>query len=98
MKKRSGYFWSDRAEAEAIVLSIKKAGSSSGKQPQVKMQMQVQPERGRNFVTEINEIIPLAELANYNTGMKIKVKYNPRNTKEVLVVKQSVQNKMPFAN
>ena len=97
-KMVSGHFWSDKIEAEAIVLSVNHTGLMVNRQPKVKMQMQVQPERGRNFVAEVNEVIVAAELGRYSVGTKIRVKFNPRNIKEVSLIKQETQKETPFTN
>ena len=74
-------------EAKAIVLDVELTGLYLNHQAQVKLQMQVLPDRGRNFVTEIKELFAVAELAKLQTGNTMKVKYNPANTKEIALVK-----------
>ena len=69
-------------EAEAIVLKMEPTGLYINKQPQVRLQMQVQPDKGRNFVIEIDTISPPA----VKTGGVVRVKYNPRNYKELLLL------------
>lgn len=69
-------------EAEAIVLKMEPTGLYINKLPQVRLQMQVQPDKGRNFVIEIDTVSPPA----VKTGATIKVKYNPRNYKELLMM------------
>jgi hypothetical protein len=73
-------------EAEAIVLSIGKTGLYINDQPQLKLQMQVQPEKGRSFVTEINEIFPAATVEKLRTGTKIKVRYSTGRSKHIIVL------------
>lgn len=69
-------------EAEAIVLKMEPTGLYVNKKPQVRLQMQVQPDKGRNFVIEVDTVSP----PTVKTGAIIKVKYNPRNTKELLLL------------
>jgi hypothetical protein len=74
-------------EAKAIVLAIEQTGLFMNHKPQVKMQMQVIPERGRNFVAEVKEVISFMDLAAIKTGTTVRVKYNPANLKEIMLVK-----------
>ena len=69
-------------EAEAIILKMEPTGLYVNKQPQVRLQMQVQPDKGRNFVIEIDTLSPPAVKA----GGMVRVKYNPRNYKELLLL------------
>jgi hypothetical protein len=73
--------------AKAIVLAIEQTGLFMNHRPQVKMQMQVIPDRGRNFVVEIKEIVSYVELATIRTGSTVLVKFNPSNLKEIELLK-----------
>lgn len=73
--------------AKAIVLGIEQTGLFLNHRPQVKMQMQVIPDRGRNFVVEIKEIVSYVELATIRTGSTVLVKFNPSNPKEIELLK-----------
>ncbi len=84
-KKHSG----KGIEASAIILTMEETGHYTNKQPQVKLQVQVLPERGRNFVTEIKPVLSLVELDSIKTGTVVTVLYNPSNTKEVSFVRIS---------
>lgn len=76
-------------EANAIILTMEETGLYMNKLPQVKLQVQVLPERGRNFVTEIKPVLSLLELDALKTGSMVTVNYNPSNIKEVSFVKVS---------
>jgi hypothetical protein len=69
-------------EAEAIILSIEQTGFYVNEKRQVRLQVQVKPLKGRNFVTEINEL----EQPGLKEGATIKVKYNPRNYRDLLLI------------
>lgn len=73
--------------AKAIVLAIEQTGLFLNHRPQVKMQMQVIPDRGRNFVVEIKEVVSYVELATIRTGSTVLVKFNPSNPKEIELLK-----------
>jgi len=70
--------------AEALVLKLEITGLYVNNQPQVKLQMQVQPDRGRNFIAEVNEV--LYDLSALRAGSIVKVKYNPKNFKELILL------------
>ncbi len=74
-------------EAKAVVLAIEQTGLYVEHQPQVKMQMQVIPERGRNFIAETNEILSVFDMATIRAGSTVKVKYDPDNMRDVSLVK-----------
>jgi len=67
-------------EADAIILNITQTGHYINQLPEVKIQVQVQPDRGRNFITET---LSFNETGTMQAGSKIRVKYNPDNTKEI---------------
>jgi hypothetical protein len=50
--------------------------------------MQIQPDKGRNFIAEINETISLNDLEKLSEGKRIHVMYNPFNLKEVILAKK----------
>ena len=73
-------------EAQAIILSIEQTGLYMNHHPQVRMQVQVMPDKGRNFVTEVKQVVTFLQLGQIRTGASIKVKYNPSNTKEITLI------------
>ncbi len=75
-----------KIQAEAIVLKLQETGLYINERPQVKVQMQVQPERGRNFVAEVQQLISMDDLQLIRGGSRIIVQYNPANRKEISLV------------
>ena len=73
--------------SKAIVLSVENTGAMVNDQAQLKMQLQVLPDKGRNFVIELKETVSPADSKDLRTGSTIRVKYNPANTKEISRVK-----------
>lgn len=76
------------AEAEAVILSIERTGRYVNNEPQVKMLLKVQPASRRNFVAEINEVLTLMDLSSLRAGSIMKVRYNPSDTREVMLVRK----------
>ena len=72
---------------KAIILSLEDTGSFFHGHVQMKIQLQVIPVKGRNFVTEIKEMLTPEDIKSMRTGSTILVKYNPANRKEVSLVK-----------
>lgn len=87
MKKR---LMKEGIEAEAVLLNMEQTGLYVNNQPQIKLQVQVQPLTGRNFVSEVKEVLTLIDLSQLRIGSTLKVKYNPVNTKEIMVLQQSL--------
>ena len=77
----------DKINAEAIVLSIQKRGLYKNNSQRVKLQMQIQPDKGRNFIAEINETISIADIEKFSVGSRVSVVYNPFSLKEVVLAK-----------
>lgn len=69
-------------EAEAIVLQMESTGQYINNQPEVKLQVQVQPERGRNFISEVKAILPGPDYIS--CGARIWVKYSGNNVSMVI--------------
>jgi len=76
-----------RQEAVAVVLKIELTSPSANRQANVTLQMQVLPDKGRNFVAEMQELLDAKELAELRTGASVKVKYNPANLKEIALIR-----------
>lgn len=83
-------------EAEAVLLNVQQTGLYVNNMPQMKLQMQVHPRSGRNFVTETLEVLSYLDLTQLHIGRSLLVKYNPANTKEVMVVWQGATTPYPF--
>jgi len=73
--------------ADAIVLSIQETDLYINDLPQMKLQMQIKPNKGRNFVTEIQQVIPKTIFGPLHTGSKILVKYDPGYPREIVLFK-----------
>src|SRR5690349_1873224 len=50
-------------EAEAVLLNMQQTGLYVNNLPQVKLQVQVQPLSGHNFITEAKEVLSFVDLA-----------------------------------
>ena len=74
-------------ESEATVLAIGPTGSYVNNLPQLKVQMQVQPEKGRNFVAEVKQAVPQVDFNLLHSGTRIVVKYHPSHPKEVILLR-----------
>lgn len=74
-------------EAQAVILTVEETGVYMNHHPLVRMQMQVLPDRGRNFVVEIREVLSYLDLAEYRTGTTVRVKYNPSNFQDTTLIK-----------
>lgn len=77
-------------EADAVLLNMEQTGLYVNNQPQIKLQVQVHPVTGRNFVSEVREVLTLIDLSQLRIGSTLKVKYNPANTREVMVLRNAI--------
>jgi len=78
--------WMDAAtieEAEAIILRVELKNYPNDHKSRIRLQMQVQPDKGRNFVAEMEDVLIHFNLSILKTGSVVKVQYNPQ-TKTLL--------------
>jgi hypothetical protein len=74
--------------ADAVLLNLQQTGLYVNNLPQVKLLMQVHPKTGRNYITEVKEVLSITDLAHLHIGSTLQVKYNPVNVKQVVLVKE----------
>jgi hypothetical protein len=77
----------DGIEAEAVLLRMEQTGFYMNNLPQVRLKIKVQPKNGRIFVSETREIMSLVDMAQLPVGSTVKVKYNPCNMNEIMLVR-----------
>jgi len=70
--------------AKAVVLHVQTTGSSC-RLNQLKVQLQVMPDKGRNFVTEFNTTLSSKSLS-LRAGSTILVQYNPHDQKDITMI------------
>ena len=70
--------------ATAEVLSIEDTGMMINYNPVVRMKLNVTPESGSEFKTNVKTVV--SKIAIPRVGDKIKIKYNPENRNEILVL------------
>ncbi|HWR32327.1 MAG TPA: hypothetical protein VN451_02275 [Chitinophagaceae bacterium] len=76
--------------AEAIILGFHHTGVNINNCQQVKIQVQVFPEKGRNFITEIMETLHPEELILLKSGSRIKILFNPPNRRQVRLMNTTI--------
>lgn len=76
-------------EADALVLGTEDTGFLINSLPQTRIQLQVRPDKGRNFIAEIKQVLSEADTAIFKAGSTIRVKYNPHNCKELMLIKEA---------
>lgn len=74
-------------EAEAVVLNIEKTGLYFDNKPQVKMQVQVIPEKGRNYIAEAISVLENNKIIE---GSRVRVAFNPRHPQKIKFVAASI--------
>ena len=74
-------------DAEAIILDMHQTGLYVNNQPQVAIQLQVEPRMGKNFISEVKEVLSFIDISVMKAGARLKVKFNPDNHNEIMIVK-----------
>ncbi|MBS1742701.1 MAG: hypothetical protein JST81_06645 [Bacteroidetes bacterium] len=76
--------------ADAIVLNIQLTGVCIRNEIQAIIQLQVLPEKGKSFVTDVKELLSATEYSSLQPGKKILVNFNQRKQKELCIIKESI--------
>jgi hypothetical protein len=74
-------------EAEAVLLKMEQTGFYMNNLPQVRLRMKVQSRSGNVFISETREIMSLVDMAQLPVGSMVKVRYNPCNMHEIMLVR-----------
>ena len=72
-------------DAEALILGVQETGKPIDSQQHVLLQLQVNPAAGKNFVIELKHVITGEKLNQLVPGNRLKVRYNPKNHKQVKI-------------
>lgn len=89
-RKKTSFFKRNTVVADAIVLNIQLTGLCIKSEIQAVLLLQVHPERGKSFVTDIKEMLNTADYTSIHPGTKLLVSFNPRNNKELSIIKESI--------
>ncbi|MCP9750114.1 hypothetical protein [Ferruginibacter sp. HRS2-29] len=90
------YFLNEKLYAGAVLLTVEPTGISINKQQQLILQLQVEPDHGKNFVTEIKALFDEAEIAALQPGARMWVSYNAHYHKKISLRKEELKNNGTF--
>jgi len=91
------YFLNEKLNAGAILLTVEPTGISINKQQQLILQLQVEPDQGKNFVTEIKALFDETEIAALQPGARMSVSYNAHYHKKISLRKDGLKAAEPFS-
>jgi len=86
-RKRHQKILADGIESEAIVIEIGQTGMYVNNAPQLKVQIQVKPQKGRNFIAEIKQVVPQVDFNLLHSGSRIIVKYDPTYPRQAVLMR-----------
>lgn len=86
-------FFREKLNAGAILLNVQHTGVHIDNLKQVILQLQVEPDQGKNFVTELKGTFNDAEIASLHPGTRVFVTYRAHNHKKISLHKDGL--KMP---
>jgi hypothetical protein len=89
-KNKPVLFAKNTIVADAIILNIQLTGVCIKNEIQAVIQLQVQPEMGKSFVTDIKEMMSAIDYTKLQPGNKVVVSYNSHNHKDVSILKESL--------
>lgn len=73
-------------EATATILSIWDTGMRINDNPQVGLELQVQPPYGAPFQAKVTQTVSIVQLAQFQPGTQLNVKYDSSNPSRVAIV------------
>ena len=73
-------------DATATILSTWDTGMRINDDPQVGMELQVQPLNGAPFQAKVTQTVSIVQLAQFQPGARLNVKYDPANPSRVAIV------------
>ncbi len=73
-------------EATATIIRTWDTGVRLNDEPQLGILLQVQPPGGASFQTELKTIVPLTQLAAFQPGAQLQIKYDPAEPSHVAIL------------
>jgi hypothetical protein len=74
-------------ECDAVILSIELLNAkNTGPIRKIKLCVQVQPNLGRRYVAECDQTVTYIHPQCFQTGRRVRIKYDPRCPKKVLIL------------
>lgn len=73
-------------EATAQVIDMTDTGNRYNKNPEVRLTLEVQPTTGDPYQVVLRTVISVVELAKYQPGATVSVKYDPEDRSAVALV------------
>jgi hypothetical protein len=73
-------------EARATIVRTWDTGARINDDPVVGMMLQVQPSGGPSFQAEVNETVSIVQIALFQPGAQLQVKYDPADQRRVAIV------------
>jgi len=94
-EKKVSWLRTNGAESRAVLLNLHPVKIHEGRPSRWKLQLQVQPANGRNFVTEVVQVLSPEEREALQVGRGLTVRYNPSNVQEIVVVRTESPDSLP---
>jgi hypothetical protein len=69
--------------AKAVIQQVWQTGAYINNNPQIGMQLEVQPTNGAPYVTQLNAVIPLVNIPQFQPGAVVPVKIHPQDPSKV---------------
>ena len=72
--------------AVAEIVSVRETGNRYNRQPEVELELRVQPTDGAAFSLAVTKVLSQSELAQYVQGSFVEVRYDPARSDSVALV------------
>ncbi len=69
--------------AQAVIRQVWQTGTFINENPQVGMQLEVRPPGGQPYVTQLNAVVPLINIPQFQPGTVVPVKISPTDASKV---------------
>ena len=69
--------------AQAVIRQVWQTGTFINENPQVGMQLEVRPPGGQPYVTQVNAVVPMINIPQFQPGTVVPVKISPTDASKV---------------
>lgn len=74
------------APAQGVIVAAQQTGTYVNNNPQVQFLVQVTPHGGAPYQTQLVKIVPMFEMAQYQVGTQVGVRFDPQNPMKIAII------------
>jgi hypothetical protein len=79
------------------IVSVKQTGSYFNYNPELEVTIKFTTDNGQQITTSVRKYVNMIDLAHFQIGSRVPVKYNPENPNEIMMAFELDDNTLQFA-